>query len=177
ASHGWRSEGGRPEGTGACARRQRTGPSSARRRGLPMRIWDLHTDFVVPSPLPEVFEFFADAGNLEAITPPWLRFRILTPTPIEMRAGTRIDYRIRIRGWPVRWRTEITAWEPPVRFVDEQLRGPYRIWIHEHRFESVEGGTRCRDHVRYAVPGGALVHRLLVKEDLRSIFAWREARL
>lgn len=124
-----------------------------------------------------MFPFFADARNLERITPPWLRFRILTPGPIEMRVGALIDYRLRIRGVPVRWRTRIAAWEPPHRFVDEQVRGPYRRWVHEHTFEPTDGGTLCRDRVEYAVPGGALIARLLVRPDVERIFAYRRAVL
>jgi len=94
-----------------------------------------------------------------------------------MKAGTLIDYQFRIRGLPVRWRTEITAWQPPHRFVDEQKRGPYRLWVHEHRFEPNDGGTLCTDHVRYAVPGGKLVHRLFVRPDVERIFAFRAEKL
>lgn len=125
----------------------------------------------------EVFPFFADAFNLEAITPPWLRFRILTPAPIEMRQGAVIDYRLRFRGVPVQWRSEITAWDPPHRFVDEQRRGPYQRWIHEHTFETIRGGTLVRDHVDYAVPGGRLVERLFVAGDLDRIFDYRHEAL
>jgi ligand-binding SRPBCC domain-containing protein len=132
---------------------------------------------LLPRPRDEVFAFFADATNLEAITPPWLRFRVLTPPPIEMAAGTRIDYRLRVRFLPVRWTTEIAVWEPPVRFVDTQLRGPYRRWVHLHTFEQVEGGTLCRDRVDYEAPGGRLVHRLFVDRDVRRIFAYRRERL
>lgn len=120
-----------------------------------------------------LFPFFADAFSLERITPPFLRFRVVTPPPIEMGVGTLIDYRLRVRGIPVRWRTEITAWEPPLRFVDEQIRGPYRTWIHEHRFQTIEGGTRMTDTVRYAAPGGRLVERLLVDRDVAEIFEFR----
>ncbi|UCF19022.1 MAG: SRPBCC family protein [Gemmatimonadota bacterium] len=133
---------------------------------LEARIW-------LPRPVEEVFEFFCDAGNLETITPPFLRFEILTPLPLTMRAGTLIDYRLRLRGIPVRWRTEITAWEPPTRFVDEQRRGPYRWWIHEHRFGERAGGTEMVDRVRYGVPGGPLVNGLFVARDLRRIFEYR----
>src|SRR3954468_23005074 len=100
---------------------------------------------LLPRPVTEVFMFFAEPGNLETLTPPWLRFHILTPQPILMRAGARIDYRLRVHGLPVRWQSEITAWEPPVRFVDEQRRGPYRVWVHEHTFEEGDGGTEVRD--------------------------------
>ena len=131
----------------------------------------------LPRPLADVFTFFADAGNLEAITPPWLRFRILTPRPIAMRAGARIRYRIRLRGLPIGWETEITAWDPPRRFVDEQLRGPYRVWIHEHEFAERDGGTEVRDRVRYAVPGGFIVDRVVVRRDVRRIFEHRARRL
>src|SRR4051794_29426204 len=125
----------------------------------------------------EVFEFFADPRNLETLTPPWLRFQIITPPPIIMQAGALIDYRLRVHGLPVRWQSEITAWEPPVRFVDEQRRGPYRIWIHEHTFQESDGGTEVRDRVRYNVPGGRLVNRLLVRRDLHAIFRFRQNRL
>ena len=131
----------------------------------------------LPRPRAEVFPFFADAANLERLTPPWLSFRILTPRPVAMAAGALIDYRLRIRGVPVRWRTRIAVWEPPDRFVDEQLRGPYRLWVHEHTFAERDGGTLCRDQVRYAVPGGALVDRLLVRPDVERIFAWRRRAL
>ena len=105
----------------------------------------------LPRPREEVFAFFSDARNLDAITPPWVCFRMLTPAPVEMKAGALIDYKLRVHGIPIRWRSKITEWEPPVRFVDEQLRGPYRLWIHEHEFESRDGGTLVRDYVRYAV--------------------------
>jgi len=121
----------------------------------------------------DVFPFFADAGNLERITPPWLRFRIVA-APDALGLGSLIDYRLRIRGLPVRWRTEITAFEPPHRFVDDQLRGPYRWWRHEHLFEAVEDGTRAVDRVDYAPTGGRLVNRLLVQRDLERIFAYRQ---
>ena len=133
---------------------------------------------LVDVPRDEVFPFFADAHNLEAITPSWLRFRLLTPAPIEMGPGARIDYTLRLRGVPVRWTSEITVWEPPIRFVDEQRRGPYRRWIHEHTFtEQDGGGTLVTDRVDYAAPGGRVVERLLVDRDLERIWAFRRARL
>jgi ligand-binding SRPBCC domain-containing protein len=131
----------------------------------------------LPRPRNELFPFFAEAANLEKITPPFLHFRILTPLPIQMRQGARIDYKISLHGIPMRWRTEITVWEPPFRFVDTQIKGPYRQWIHEHTFEERDGGTLCRDRVEYRVPGGALVHTLLVERDVRTIFAYRREAL
>ena len=129
-----------------------------------------------PGPPDAVFPFFADAGNLERITPPWLRFRIIA-APERLELGSLIDYRLRVRGVPIRWRTEITAWEPPHRFVDEARRSPYKFWRHEHRFEAVDGGTRVLDEVHYGVPGGALVHALVVRRDVASIFRFRQAKL
>jgi hypothetical protein len=137
----------------------------------------LSAETTVPRPRAEVFAFFADAGNLQSLTPPWLDFEILTPEPIAMRVGALIDYRLRLRGIPVKWRTKITAWDPPARFVDEQMSGPYRLWVHEHTFSDAPGGTRVNDRVRYRVPGGWLVDRLMVQRELRRIFAFRQERL
>jgi ligand-binding SRPBCC domain-containing protein len=137
----------------------------------------LAAEMWLPRPPAEVFPFFADARNLERITPPWLRFSVRTPEPIEMAEGTLIDYRLRLHGLPLAWRSEITAWEPPERFVDEQVRGPYRIWRHEHRLQAHDGGTIARDRVEYAVPGGALVRALVVRRDLERIFAYRRRAL
>ena len=111
------------------------------------------------------------------LTPPWLRFEILTTAPIEVRAGTQIDYRLRLHGVPLRWTSEIAAWEPPHRLVDVQRRGPYREWVHEHRFAEQGGGTLVCDHVTYRVFGGMLVERLFVRPDLRRIFAYRRQKL
>ncbi len=130
-----------------------------------------------PRPLEEVFAFFAEARNLETITPPWLGFEVLTPDPIELRPGALIDFRLRLHGVPLRWRTEISAWQPPHRFVDEQRRGPYREWVHEHTFAARDGGTLVGDHVRYRVPGGRLVHELFVRRDVERIFDFRRDRL
>jgi ligand-binding SRPBCC domain-containing protein len=125
----------------------------------------------------EIFPFFADATNLGTLTPPWLKFEILTPAPIEMGVGALIDYRIKLHGLHLRWRTKITVWEPHFRFVDEQIKGPYRRWIHEHRFEKSGQGTLCHDHVRYSMLGGWLIHRLFVERDVKQIFAFRETKL
>ncbi len=125
----------------------------------------------------ELFPFFADAANLDALTPSWLHFHIVSPRPIIMREGTLIDYRLCVHGLPLRWRTRINLWDPPHRFVDEQIRGPYRQWLHEHTFEPSNGGTLIRDHVRYAVPLDFLLHRLFVRPDVEKIFAFRAQAL
>jgi ligand-binding SRPBCC domain-containing protein len=142
-----------------------------------MKTFSLQKQIWLPRPLAEVFHFFSDATNLETLTPPWLNFQIVTPRPIEMRVGTRIDYQLKIHGILVRWQSEITGWNPPERFVDEQNRGPYRRWIHEHSFQARDGGTTVEDHVQYAVWGGKLVNRLLVAPDLARIFGYRHHRL
>lgn len=128
-------------------------------------------------PPAEIFPFFADAKNLGDITPPWLHFQIITPGRIEMRAGTLIDYRVVLHGLPLRWRTKITVWEPPYRFVDEQVKGPYQRWIHEHRFQKSDGGTICYDQVRYSILGGWIINRLFVEGDVREIFKFRATKL
>jgi len=142
-----------------------------------MTVREFKTELWLPLPPAELFPFFGDAANLNAITPPWLNLRILTPLPIVMREGSLIDYRLRVHGLPLRWRTRISAWQPPHRFVDEQLRGPYRQWILEHTFEPRNCGTLARDLVRYAVPFDALLHRRLVRPDIERIFEFRAAEL
>jgi ligand-binding SRPBCC domain-containing protein len=145
-----------------------------------MHIYTLERTQVIPRPIDETFVFFADAGNLEVITPDWLRFQILTSGPIRMHCGTLLEYRLRWRRVPIRWLTEIRVWEPPRRFVDVQLRGPYRLWEHEHTFEAVSEGTLMRDVVRYALPFGflgRLVHGWLVRRDLGSIFDYRARKV
>lgn len=150
-----------------------------------MREYVLRTEQTLRAPIGRVFEFFGDAGNLEGITPPWLQFRITSARPIQMRVGAMIEYALRLHGIGFSWRTEITAWEPPVegragraRFVDEQRKGPYQQWIHEHTFESVRledgtEGTLVRDCVRYKVMMGWAVHGWFVRPRLESIFAYR----
>ena len=139
---------------------------------MPERL--LETEARIARPLHEVFEFFSDARNLAKITPPRLGFRMLTPHPVVMKEGALIDYRIKLLGFPVRWRTLISAWEPPFRFVDEQLVGPYRRWVHEHSFaDDGRGGTTMKDRVSYAVPFDFLVHRLWVGPDVRRVFDYR----
>jgi ligand-binding SRPBCC domain-containing protein len=138
----------------------------------------------LPGPPGAVFGFFADAGNLEAITPAFLAFEIVTPRPIAMRAGTLIEYRLALHGLPVSWLTRIEEWEPDgthPRFVDMQLSGPYKLWHHTHEFApDGAGGTVMRDTVRYALPLGPLgeaAHRLLVARDLAAIFDHRRERV
>ena len=134
----------------------------------------------VPQPLDEIFKFFSDAKNLEALTPSWMRFHILTPQPIEIAAGTLIDYRLRWHGIPLRWETEIAVWEPPVCFVDLQLKGPYRFWRHTHRFQAAAGGTHILDSVEYSLPFGLLgrlVHALSVRRNVEEIFEYRRQKI
>lgn len=137
--------------------------------------WSVH----LPLGIEEVFSFFSDAGNLHVLTPAELGFRILTPRPIEMGEGTLIDYALRLHGVPLSWRSRISSWRPPHRFVDEQVRGPYASWIHEHRFEEVDGGTVVTDAVRYRLPLHPLSLPVLpfVRVQLRRIFAFRESAL
>lgn len=136
-------------------------------------MFTLSSELRLPRPREEVFRFFADTFNLETITPPWLRFRVLTPGPIQMQKGTRIHYRLKLHGISILWESEITVWNPPSCFVDEQRTGPYRCWIHEHRFDEGNGETVVTDHVEYSVPGGSLVNRFFVAPNLLSIFEFR----
>jgi ligand-binding SRPBCC domain-containing protein len=147
-----------------------------------MRVHVLQREQRLAAPPGTVFPFFADPANLEAITPPLLRFSLITPPPVGMGPGTFLQYALRIHGVPVRWDTLIQAWEPPHRFVDVQVRGPYRLWHHTHELEPIEGGTATlmRDTVRYAVgfgPAGEIVRRAIVLRDLEEIFAFRAERI
>ena len=137
----------------------------------------LTAELLLAEPREEVFSFFADAHQLERITPPWLHFSVLSAPPIVMAVGTQIDYQLQLHGIPLRWKTEIADWDPPCRFVDQQLRGPYRHWWHEHTFEEVVGGTLVRDAVDYIVPFSALLHPLVVRRDLLRIFEFRQQAL
>ena len=137
----------------------------------------LEAELVIPRPLEEVFEFFSNAHNLQKLTPDYLHFEILTPAPIKMEPGTLIDYRLRLHGVPLRWQTRIVEWQPPHHFVDEQLKGPYRYWIHQHTFEETADGTRMVDRVRYAAPWSWLTHRWFVRPDVERIFAYRTQAL
>jgi ligand-binding SRPBCC domain-containing protein len=131
---------------------------------------------IVARPLQDVFEFFSQARNLEALTPPWLCFSMLTPGHIEMRSQTLIDYRLRLHGIPLRWTSRIEQWEAGRRFVDRQVRGPYRLWVHTHEFEAHREGTLVRDHIYYQLPLGPLgelAHLAFVQRDLSRIFNYR----
>jgi ligand-binding SRPBCC domain-containing protein len=134
----------------------------------------------VPRPIEDVFRFFADAGNLEAITPPFLRFRILTPPPIAVVVGTLIAYRLSLFGVRFAWLTRIDTFEPNTRFSDVQLRGPYRRWHHLHEFVARPDGTEVVDTIDYELPLGplgGLAHRLFVQRTLDRIFAHRRLRI
>jgi ligand-binding SRPBCC domain-containing protein len=147
---------------------------------MPGRYCLLSREQWIERPIEDVFAFHSDASNLERITPPWLQFSVITAAPITMRAGTVIDYRLRWHVFPLRWTTRIEVWDPPHRFVDIQLRGPYRLWHHTHTFEERHGGTLIRDEVRYQLPLGCLgnaLHRLRIRRDLESIFDDRAARV
>ncbi len=142
-------------------------------RSLPTP-FHLYREQAIDMPLSQVFEFFADPRNLETITPPWMHFRIEGASTTEIQEGTILDYALKVRGMPMKWRSLIREWNPPHSFIDEQLVGPYRRWIHLHTFEAEGEGTRIADHVDYAVPGGKWVEKLLVQPELRRIFDYRQ---
>ena len=140
----------------------------------------LKRDLTVELPRAEVFEFFSNAANLQRITPPDLGFKIITPQPIEMREDAIIEYRIKLNGFPMNWKTLISKWDPPFEFIDVQRRGPYKLWRHTHQFSEVEGGTLIVDTVEYALPFGVLgrlTHQIQVAQDLSRIFDYREQRV
>jgi ligand-binding SRPBCC domain-containing protein len=140
------------------------------------RLHQLSRTQLVGRPLPEVFAVFSDASNLDALTPPFLRFQILTPMPVELRVGAQLDYQLSLFGVPVRWRTRISDWQPQERFVDEQESGPYAFWRHTHEFEAREGSTLMRDVVDYSEPFGpvgTVAHVLFVRRTLDRIFDFR----
>ena len=141
-----------------------------------MAIHTLRREQFIPRPLAEVFAFFAEARNLETITPAWLNFRILTSQPVAMRAGTLLEYRLRWHGLPIPWQTRIEEWSPSRAFTDVQLRGPFRLWRHVHTFLAEPEGTRMRDVVRYELPLGPIgeiAHALMVSRDLERVFDHR----
>ncbi len=141
----------------------------------------LEASIWLPTPLETLFPFFADAANLNTLTPPWLNFEIVTPLPIEMKSGALIEYRIGLKGVPMKWLTRIAEWNPPHRFVDEQLKGPYLLWHHTHEFKreqrNSKDGTLCIDRVRYKHVGGPIVEKLIVRRDIDRIFAYRKEKM
>lgn len=145
------------------------------------RCWLVECAQTVATPIDQLFPFFADAYNLEALTPDLLSFEVVTPKPIEMKPGALIDYRLRVRGIPIKWRTEIEVWDPPHRFVDQQLKGPYERWHHTHTFTPTpEGGTLCVDRVEYRPRGGPLapiINKLFVQRDVAKIFEYRTVQI
>lgn len=158
------SSSSKPSSAGASSRRAPRAPHQLVREQL------------IARPLPEVFAFFADAANLEALTPSFLRFHIHTPMPMEMRAGARLEYSLSLFGVPIRWKTRIAEWVPGVRFVDEQESGPYALWRHTHEFEARGDATLMRDIVDYIEPLGplgAIAHRLFVRRTVERIFDYR----
>lgn len=151
-----------------------TDPPAAVRPGA--GVHHLHRETLVRASIGETFAFFADATNLNLLTPPWLRFRITTPLPVIMREGLELDYTISLYGMPLSWRSRIDVWDPGARFVDRQIVGPYRWWHHEHRFEPFAGGTRVIDHVEYA-PRAPWLSTPLVRRDVTRIFRYRQEAL
>ena len=141
------------------------------------RSFVLRSSMVLEHSRETLFEFFSDAFQLQKITPHWLNFEIQTPAPISICQGCLLDYSIRLHGIPIRWRTEISSWDPPFSFTDRQLRGPYSLWEHLHTFESVPEGTLAVDEVRYRVFGGRLINRLFVEKDLVKIFTFRRMKM
>lgn len=146
-----------------------------------MKVHTLHREQHLDGTPEQVFPFFADAFNLEALTPPLLRFRVLTPRPIPLAAGALIQYALKLRGVPVSWLTSIQRWDPPHAFVDTQIKGPYALWHHTHSFVPAgAAGTLMTDTVRYGIafgPFGELAHRLFVRRDVERIFAYRAAEI
>lgn len=141
-----------------------------------MKDYIFETSHWVPYPVDEVFEFFKAAENLEKITPPWLNFKILKTSTPDIEEGTLIDYRLKLYGIPMYWKTEISSWQPPHQFTDSQLKGPYSKWVHTHRFEAKDGGTLLSDRVEYRVPGwffGSIAHKFFVRNNVEQIFAHR----
>ncbi|WP_342827327.1 SRPBCC family protein, partial [Candidatus Lucifugimonas marina] len=138
----------------------------------------LKSETLVSSSLDESFEFFASAENLNLITPPWLRFNVVSKPPIKMFTGAQIQYRLRIHRIPVSWRSEIAIWEPPLRFVDRQISGPFRDWYHLHELSrNPSGGTLITDQVEYKVPLGKIAHSMFVGRDLLRIFRFRNQQV
>ncbi|MCW3083386.1 MAG: hypothetical protein JWP12_752 [Bacteroidetes bacterium] len=140
----------------------------------------MHTlikETIINRPIAEVFDFFSKAENLDKITPPDMQLRIISPQPIIIQKGTLIDYKIKVSGIPFKWQTLISEWNPPYRFIDKQLKGPYNTWIHEHTFEERNGKTYMKDYVQFRSPGfflEPLINKLFVEKKIKAIFEFRE---
>tara|TARA_Y100000588_G_C14061248_1_gene841518 strand:- start:436 stop:927 length:492 start_codon:yes stop_codon:yes gene_type:complete len=137
----------------------------------------LERQTVIDQPIDIVFSFFSDASNLEVLTPLWLNFNILTVLPIKMKAGAQINYKLKLHGIPVKWQSDITKWDPPNKFVDEQTKGPYTKWIHTHEFTKTPQGILIKDRVEYQVPGGFISNFLYVRNQLNQIFDYRQNKM
>jgi len=146
------------------------------------RIWKISATQRLERPLEEVFPFFADAYNLEKLTPGFLNFKVLTPKPIQMSSGCEIKYTLKIHNIPIKWKTTILDWDPPHQFVDNQDSGPYSLWHHTHSFESINNGdaTLCKDTVLYKPKGwilAPLINKYFVQRDVTNIFNYRFKKL
>ena len=137
----------------------------------------LERQTVIDQPIDIVFSFFSDASNLEVLTPLWLNFNILTVLPIKMKAGAQINYKLKLHGIPVKWQSDITKWDPPNKFVDEQTQGPYTKWVHTHEFTETPQGSLIKDRVEYQVPGGFISNFLYVRNQLNQIFDYRQNKM
>ena len=145
-----------------------------------MSIHILKSTTIINQPLTKVFDFFSKAENLDKLTPTYLKFRIVTPLPIDMKPGALITYQLKLYGIPFSWTTKITKWEPPYLFEDSQLKGPYKTWIHEHRFEEIDGKVHMYDYLQYESPGWflePLINAMFVKANVHKIFEYREKAL
>lgn len=139
-------------------------------------MYNLHREQIVNKPLDEVFAFFEKPENLEVITPPWMKFKIKTPLPLIMKIGAEFDYKIILLGIPLKWKTIITEYEPPYKFIDEQKKGPYKLWVHTHTFEAVGDKTKIIDSVDYNLSGGMLggiINKIYISRNLKAIFDYR----
>ena len=140
--------------------------------------YNFEMEMIIPADIAKVFSFFSSAENLQRITPPWLNFNILTPTPFQIEQGRFIDYKLSLYGIPFKWKTEITLWDPPHRFIDEQVKGPYRKWIHVHYFEPRGDHTFMRDNVKYEIPVfHTVINKLFVHKHVTNIFNYRRERI
>lgn len=145
-----------------------------------MKYYKLVKSQFIEKPINEVFSFFEKPENLQEITPPYLNFKIITPSPIKMEVGQVISYKIKLRGIPIKWNSLISSYDPPNSFIDQQIKGPYAIWHHTHRFKEQDGGTLIEDEVKYAIPFsilGRILNYIFIKNDLKKIFLYREEKI